>query len=229
MKKLLLLLLGVVILGSCSVRASRDSGREITSVRSVHPFDQIEIKGLCDVKYKQGDSFGVKIVGDEEMVNQILTEFDGRKLSIKPTKRKVNISLNRRKHTPVVYITSPDLIGIHMEGAGDFEVEGLLDTDTLNVYLKGAGDVDLERVICDEAYITLKGMGDIDIDGLTAQRSVLNLQGVGDVEIEFVNSGSATCRLEGVGDIKLSGNLKSLQKTVKGTGSINVKKLKLEQ
>lgn len=216
-------------MSSCFNRESSDSGREITSVRSVHPFDHIEIKGLCDVKYKQGDSFGVKIVGNKDMVNHILTEFDGRKLSIKPTDGKMNFSLRRRKRIPVVYVTSPDLVGIRMEGAGDFEVEGLLDTDTLKVYLKGAGDVDLNRVICDEAYITLMGMGDIDIDGLTAQRSVLVLKGVGDVDINFENSGTAVCRLQGVGDIKLSGDLKNLQKTVKGTGSVNVKNLRLGQ
>lgn len=227
MKKLLLLLLGVVFLSSCSVRANRNPEREITSVRPAHPFDHIEIKGLCDVKYKQGDSFGVKIIGDEEQVKRILTEFDGRKLSIRSKSGKLDFSLNRRKHTPVIYVTSPDLIGIHMEGAGDFEVEDMLDTDTLNVYLKGVGDIEFHRVICDEAYITLTGTGDIDIDGLTAQRSVLNLKGVGDIDIDFINSGSAVCKLQGVGDIKLSGNLKSLQKTVRGTGSIDVENLKL--
>ncbi|MGI6243156.1 MAG: GIN domain-containing protein [Prevotella sp.] len=229
MKKLLSLLLGVVLLSSCTFRVNNRGGQEVSVLRSAHPFNRIEIRGLCNVKYEQGENFSVKIVGDEELVNQLLTECDGTTLSIKAKDHSVNITGLRHKRKPVVYVTSPDLIGIHMEGAGDFEVEKPLDTDTLNVYLKGAGDIDLKRIVCDEAYINLQGMGDVNVDGLTAKRSVINLKGIGDVDIDFIDSGSAVCTLQGVGDISLSGNLKSLQKRVSGTGDINLNDLRLGQ
>jgi hypothetical protein len=227
MKKLLLLFAAVLTLTSCHTKAKRSYGPEITSVRHARPFEKIQVKGACDVKFAQGDAFSVKVVGADELVKDVVTQFSGTTLTISMKDKHQKFMTFKRKHMPVVYVTSPDLIAIRMEGAGDFEIDGPLDTDTLNVFLKGVGDIELKRVVCDEFYGTLLGTGDIDVDELTAAYSEIRLKGVGDVDVNFVNSGTAVCTLQGVGDVELSGTLQSLQKEVKGTGDIQTKDLKL--
>ncbi len=213
-------------LTSCHSGTKRNVGPEITSVRHARPFEKIQVKGACDVKFVQGDTFSVKVVGAEELVKDVVTQFSGTTLSISMKEQQRLVAAKRRR-MPVVYVTSPDLIAIRMEGAGDFEIDGPLDTDTLTVFLKGVGDIELKRVVCDEFYGTLLGTGDIDVDELTATHSEIRLKGVGDVDVNFVNSGTAVCTLQGIGDIELSGTLKSLRKEIKGTGNIDVKNLRL--
>ena len=229
MKKLLVLLIGVVVVSSCNLRNSRNNGAEVTSVRHVRPFDRVEIKGLCDVIFTQGDNFGVKVVGPEALVKQLKTHFSGTTLTIGNDKGVERLRLNGRRNRTTVYISSPDLVGVRLLGMGDFTVAGPLDTDTLNVYLQGMGDMEMENVICDAFNVTLHGMGDIDVHSLTAARSDIRLKGMGDINIEFRSSGHADCSVVGVGEIELSGTLKTLQKQVRGTGSIDVDDLFLSR
>lgn len=229
MKKTLLLLVSVVTLCSCGNYSKTFNSTEITSVRHVRPFTAIKIKGACDVFFAQSDTFGAKVVGPESRVNAIKTSFSGNTLVVSVEKKFVDVNLFNNNPSPVLYITSPDLIGISMEGSGDFCINGTLDTDTLNLYLKGSGDIEMANVICDEFHSTLLGVGDIDIKSLTAKRSDVKLKGVGDVNIHFVNSGYASLDLQGVGDISLSGNVKKFRKRVHGTGDINFDKLQVGQ
>ena len=229
MKKLALLFVAALVFASCQTNSARNYGSEVTSVRHAKPFEKIEVKGACNVNFVQGDTYSVKVVGAEKLVKDVETVFSGTTLSIRMKDGSQKLVMPRHKNMPEVYVTSPDLIAIRMEGAGDFEAEGLIDTDTLNVFLKGVGDVELKRVVCDEFYGSLLGKGDIEVDELTAKHSEISLKGVGDVDVHFVNSGTAKCTLEGVGDVELSGTLRSLVKHVRGTGNIQMNELRLSR
>ena len=225
MKKLLLLVLGISLLASCNINVKNDDGPQVTSVRHTRPFDKIEMNSACDVRFVQGDSFSVKVVGGKNAVKEVTTEFEGTTLKIGTQQaiRQFNFGIHRTM--PTIYVTSPDLIGVRIHGAGNFEVDKPLDTDTLRVFLKGVGNIELSRVICDQLYVTLQGTGNVEIDDITSQYTDVQLKGVGNVEIDFNHSGNVNCTLQGVGDISLSGTVKHLSKTVKGSGSIDTDKL----
>ncbi len=225
MKKLLLLMLAIVLLASCNINVKNDDGPQVTSVRHTRPFDKIELNSACDVKFVQGDSFSVKVVGAENEVKEVTTEFDGSTLKIGTSKSFSGLNLGKFMSMPTIYVSSPDLIGIRLHGAGNFEMEKPLDTDTLAVYLKGVGNIELSKVICDELYVTLMGTGNVDIDNLTAQRTDIQLKGVGNIDVDFNHSGGVDCTLQGVGDITLSGTVKHLKKYVQGSGDIDTDKL----
>ncbi len=225
MKKLLLLMLCTTLLASCNINVKNDDGPQVTSVRHTRPFDSIEMNSACDVKYVQGDSFGVNVVGGENAVKEVTTEFDGTTLKIGTQKTIAQLNFGMHRTMPTIYVTSPDLIGVRIHGAGNFEVEKPLDTDTLRVFLKGVGNIELSRVICDQLYVTLLGTGNVEIDDITSQYTDVLLKGVGNVDIGFNHSGNVNCTLQGVGDITLSGTAKQLSKTVKGSGSIDTDKL----
>lgn len=206
-----------------SSRSQQATVRRVTSVRHAKPFEKISMQGVCDVKFVQGKTFSVKVVGPENLVKDVETIFTGSTLVVKNKNRLSK----HNKHLPKVCVTSPDLTGVRLDGVGDFEIDGLLDTDVITIDGNGVGDIDLKRVVCDEFRVRLTGTGDVEVGSLTAKHSDIRVDGVGNVEIDFKNSGSAECRLNGIGNIELGGTLKTLQKHVSGMGKLDTKDLRL--
>lgn len=229
MKRLFVFALVGLLLTGCHASSTSNDNSKTTSVRHVLPFNKIEARGTGDVIFVQGDTFGVKVVGSEKDVERVTTEFSGSTLIIKTKPVKRFAIFGNNSNSATVYVTSPDLVGITLRGTGDFTIAKELDTDTLSVDIQGVGDVNLNRVICDEARLSLQGVGDISMNELTAQKSKIDIQGTGDVRINFVNGGSAICNIAGVGDVTLSGNLKRIEKDIRGVGDVNTKRLKVGQ
>jgi len=238
-----------LLLLSCGTRMRRndirkDSSSQSAVERKVGKFEKILLFSNCNVHYIQGDVTSVRIVGNAKDVENIETACDGTTLTINSSNRRKFLRIGREGSVDV-YITSPDLISVTVKGAGGFDVKGKLDTDTLDVNVDGAGDIKIPNVICDDFNTILKGAGDVDVDRLECSSSDIQLFGagdinirqfnvnnsdisvfgVGDVDIDFNNCNKVKCKLFGVGDISLKGNVKELQKELKGTGSINVDKL----
>jgi hypothetical protein len=236
-------------LTSCVRNMQRDHDGDdkiVTSQRVVRNFDKIVVSTSCDVHYVQGNAPSVRITGPERMLKRIITECNGNTLTIKLTKAGSLMEWYEGDDVDV-YVTSPDLIDVTMNGSGDFSADGKVDSDTLNISLFGSGDLNMSDIICDEMTTTLKGSGDIDIQRLecgkssvflsgagdidiqqfnVAQSNVV-LRGVGDISIGFNHCGSAECELYGVGDITLKGDVKSFKKSIMGTGDIDTNEMKV--
>ncbi|MCH4148778.1 MAG: DUF2807 domain-containing protein [Prevotella sp.] len=249
-KSILLLSLCSLLFVSCGRRVringfESDNGPDTSVVRKVKNFEKIAIFSACDVHYTQGNTTSVRIVGNADDIKDVEVESDGTTLTLMPSGRE-RIFGRGEGHTLEVYITTPDLTGITVKGAGGFDMKGKLDTDvltmnvegagdvsipdvicdTFNITVKGAGDVDVERLECAESNVQLFGAGDIDLKQYNVKNSDISVFGVGNVDVTFIHCGKAKCQLFGVGDISLKGDVQQLQKMVKGTtGSIDTDEL----
>ena len=250
-------LLMMVALGmtSCVVTCDRPlPGDQIVDVRKHRGFERIEISGSPNVVYSQADTFGVRLEGLEKMVDNMVTEVKDRTLFVYNKGRvdlKVGaINLNwGDKDDVTVYVSSPDLIGVRVNGSGDFVSSKLLDTDVMNIVLRGSGDVRFEDIICDACTTELVGSGDISINHLDAKKSTavlvgsgdiriieanveetdLSLRGSGDISVSFEEGcKSAQCQLSGSGDIELSGTLTHYDYKKNGSGDIHVGNLRIK-
>ena len=212
----------VGLLSSCVKVVNRPEVRkeEEKNVK-VRQFNRIKVSAFCDVHYEQGDSLSVRIVGSQKSMSRLRTICDGTTLTIEQTKRAKCTDLGRYGDVDV-YVTSPDLVEVSMNGAGDFKVKSHLDTDTFNVRMEGAGDIEIEDLICDQIHVTLKGAGDVELKNVIASYSDIRLKGVGDVKVNFKRCDRVTCELEGVGDIKVAGQVGRIRHDVKGTGTIDL-------
>ena len=214
-------------------------------------FDRIEVIGSPTVYYTQADSFSVRVKGPSDLISNIITDVDGNTLSIR-NKGKMgmfNVNFGGDKGL-AVYVTSPDLIGVVLNGSGDFISERPVDTDVLNIQLKGSGDVHFTNVVCDrcdaelvgsgdlnikhldarETSATLIGSGDLDIRQMNADNTQLQLRGSGDIDVEFVSGcGSVNAELLGSGDISLKGQVRHFDMRKRGSGDINSSNLKVGQ
>lgn len=214
---------------SC-VRVNRTfgTGKDITKTFKAGYYNTVDVSSLGDVHYTQGDKSSVTLRGDSSEMANLDISIDGNCLKIKE-KEGMPLSLSANRRSVDVYLTSPDLIGATVRGAGDFAIDGAFDTDTLRLTLLGMGDIQMENVVCDAASIELRGSGDINISRFTAQRADFELRGTGDIDVNFLNTGDVRCTLRGVGDVNLSGNVKTLHKDIKGTGDIDTSALNVGQ
>lgn len=227
-----------------------DDGPIVTDVRPLTAFEEIEINGSPTVYFTQADSCSVTVKGPENTIKDIITEKEGKTLVIR-NRGKVgifNISFHDDAHLGV-YVTAPDIIGIRLNGSGDFLSEDRIDTDNMQIVLRGSGDIDVKNLICDQCDINLVGSGDIDIDRLEAQKVSTSLIGSGDVKLNLWNvqettlllkgSGdiaadfrqgcsAANCDLNGSGDISLSGKLSRFSQQKHGSGDVNIGDLSVE-
>lgn len=222
---------------------SLSNGPKITESRSLKGFEEIEINGSPRVCYTQADSFSIQVVGTREAVDNILTEVQGKTLSIRNRGKikMVNFSLGNDDGL-TVYVTSPDLTAIRLNGSGDFEAKGKVDTDRMDIVLRGSGDIDMKDVICDrceveligsgdislghldalEASATLVGSGDVDLKLLRVQKTQLSLKGSGDIDADFKEGcGAVDCELRGSGDITLKGAVQKFTHHKSGSGDID--------
>lgn len=243
------LLLMAMSLSSCVevTRTLAFDGKKVVETRNLKGFEEIEISGSPTVYYTQADTFSVRVEGKADAVERIITEVEYGTLRIRNRSKvgPVNVVITTGSQ-PVVHVTSPDLVGIHLKGSGDFISEHRIDTDVINVDLRGSGDIDIDELLCDRCRVELVGSGDIDIKRLEAQATTaelvgsgdidirqhkvdttsLLLKGSGDINVDFVDGcNSANCELYGSGDIDLKGSLRHLSSQKRGSGDIDIDKL----
>ena len=259
-KKLLpiagLMALAVVLMSATScVRChslSLDSnGDKVTEYRYLKGFEKINVLGSPTVYYTQADSFSVAVTGPEDKIENILTELDGKTLTVRNRGKVglVNIQLGDPKSV-TVHVTSPDLVSVCVSGSGDFISKQRIDTDNMAIDLRGSGDIEMADLLCDHCDITAVGSGDVDIKHLETREAAATMVGSGDINLNFSNvtntklelrgSGdikadftnkckNLDCKLQGSGDITLSGDIEQFSHQKSGSGDIDYHKLNVEK
>ena len=251
MKKVNLILCGVLaatVLSSCVYRSEVLGKRVVLdSTRKTDVFNKVTLFASCNVHYKQGDTCSVRVVGDKQLVKNLITQVINNELQIrmKPYKGDLMRLLNKTELN--VYATSPDLLAVKVAGSGDFEATGTVDTDTMRIALTGSGDMDFANLICDRVEATLRGSGDVELKNVQADYANLNLLGSGDMKVNlknarnadasltgsgdlkvgFDNCGIVNCKLLGSGDIELKGRIRQLNQNSTGSGDIETSGLKV--
>lgn len=229
---------------------SKSNGKT-TVVRKLGYFHSIDVSVPCDVYFTQGKTSRARIVGRAEDIEKLkfTTDASGR-LSITGNRLSNNIFNFASCKELKIYLTSFDLVGVNMLGAGDFKTLSAIDTDNLTITMSGAGDIDFEKpVVCDNFSVALRGAGDaefksvealnanvelfgtgdIDVKLRKVEHSDVSLKGTGDVKVSFDRCGAATCTLYGTGDIELKGSVRSIMHKKRGTGDIDMKELNVRK
>ena len=244
-----IIIMALVALMTCT--AMQAAGKHVdategntVSQRRVPNFTRIESVGSIDIVYTQGNRPSVKVVGKAKEVDCVTTYVRGNILRVgyNSGSRMFNFSSG---DDVKVYVTSPDITQIRLQGSGDFKASKKIDSDNLTVEIVGSGDADMKYVICDNFTVNLRGSGDVEVDYLRCATSNIWLRGSGDIEIKqdrvkdtnirLYGSGSIDVKAQrcgginaytyGSGDITLKGSARQLNKRVYGSGSINTSQL----
>lgn len=178
-------------------------------------FERIVADGNFDIYYVQTNETSVDMRGGD--VSHIKMNCDGNTLHFYVTGEGSNDSDNVD-----IYVTSPILKGITMNGSGDFESENPIHTDNMEIRVNNEGDVMMRSLDCNECDAKTTGEGDIDIDRISAKHLIAETTNEGAIDLQNANIDHAECTIRGDGDIDIDGHVGHCDKHTYGTGTIDI-------
>ena len=213
----------------------KGNGNVTTETRNVGDYDGIKCAGSLDYILVRGTEGNLKIEGEENLLEYIVTKIKGNNLVVK-VEDGVNL---RPSWNKTIKITIPfeDINRVSLSGSGDLWSEDTINAEDLDVSLAGSGDIIL-KVEANSIDGSVSGSGDLTIKGKTnnleasvagsgdfhgfnleANHTVVSVAGSGDAEV--VSNESLKARVAGSGDIEYRGNPKKEDTKVSGSGSIS--------
>lgn len=241
MKKLFLTLIAI----TCSLNLSygqwwgqqkvRGNGDYTTQTRNVNPYDEISVTGSFEVTLVSGAEGTLKIQGESNLLEHLLTEVKGKELKISVERGYQLVESRRMPITIEVPVEHID--ALTLTGSGDIIGKDQLQADDFEVKLTGSGDIELDlkaqRIkgkVTGSGDVVLRGStvdldcevtgsGDFQATNLKAQQVTATVSGSGDIEIHA--SEALQARVQGSGDISYKGNPKKQNFKTFGSGSIS--------
>lgn len=206
-----------------------------TITRKTSDYESVHLKGSWDVQLVKGTEGELKITGESNLLEYIITDVDGNKLTIQS---KDGYSLNTSFNKSIV-ITVPfkDLNGIYLSGSGDITTSDVVKSEDLEVLVSGSGDVNvtleaknLKGKVTGSGDLVLKGKtmnfecsvtgsGDVSAYGVQANNVDASVTGSGDIQVIALES--IRGRITGSGDIDYKGNPATKDTKVLGSGDIS--------
>jgi hypothetical protein len=194
----------------------KGNGNVTTITRSTGDYDGVGVGGFFDVILVKGTEGKVKIEGEENLMEYIITEVKKGVLQIK-VKKGVNIKTTRRL---TVTVPVKQIDQVSLGGSGNVSGDLLLKADDFGVSLGGSGNIDL-RVDADNVSSSIGGSGNIKLQG-KANYMKSSIAGSGTIKAYELQVNSIKATIAGSGDIRISVK-DEIKATVAGSGSIYYK------
>ncbi len=210
-KTLLSTMLLLVIITSCTLAQKREIIEKNYPIQS---FFSVEADIVGNIIYTQSNSVYVSATGDKELIDKLkVTEKNGILTLI--YKQKQNIK-GKKKLT--VYISSPTIEEIEMDGVGNFVLEGFVAAENLSIDFEGVGNFEAMDLQSTNIKASYEGVGNLKLGGSTEFLEVRS-RGVGSVDTQKLEAKKAIVRAEGVGSVKCFAS-ESIDINNSGIGSV---------
>ncbi len=211
------------------------NGDVTTVTRTTSDYDAIKCAGFMDFILVQGNEGNIKIEGEENLLDYIITEVKDNRLIVK-VENGVNLKTSWNKGI-VITIPFEDISYVSLAGSGDVWNKDVISEDDFKVSLAGSGDLNL-KIKAENLDSSISGSGDITIVGNTNNLNT-SVTGSGDfhgfdldannTEVSVTGSGDAkvvskkilNAKVTGSGDIEYKGNPEKENTKVVGSGSIS--------
>lgn len=182
--------------------STRNSIKIRLSVRSL---GGITIKGSGDIHGDQlnTDKFDLAILGSGDVRFKSIRA-DQFKLSIKGSGDVTVGTLDSK------------LVDVSIQGSGDIRLPSL-QARTVNFSVNGSGDIQAAGN-ADKVDVEINGSGDVRTRSLVAREANVRISASGDAAVHA--SEKLTARVSGSGDIRYAGSPATVDRTIRGSGSI---------
>lgn len=200
------------ILSNFLLLFSRTTTAQITQIRDVMPFTQIEVSGAASVEFTQSDTLQVKVVANENEIANVFTTIQDGILTIK--------SKGNFKYSFKVYIKGNTLSKIVVNNASKFVTSNTLLVDSLSINASGASEVTLiskSRTI----DLIISGASNINLTGNTQYLSSI-VSGASTLKAYKLNSMYANITTSGAATAKVMA-IEKLNANATGASSIKFK------
>ncbi|MDG2193245.1 MAG: DUF2807 domain-containing protein [Polaribacter sp.] len=194
----------------------RGNGNVVTETRNTANYDAISVGGSFDVVLVKGKEGDIRIKGEENLIEHIITEVSGDKLKIR-FKRNVNIRTTRKL---VVTVPYKDLEKISLGGSGNIRSSETLKADRFSMNVAGSGSIHL-NLAADTVKSSVTGSGNINVSG-NATNLTCSITGSGNINAYGLKVVATSVKVTGSGNIKTTAN-QSIDAKVVGSGNIYYK------
>ncbi len=191
------------------------SGSIKRQARQVSHFTGLAFEMPGKLELRMGDSEGVTIETDDNLLPLVETVVENGTLKIRPSKR--NLSL-RTKNLKVV-VTARQIERLALGGSGSIDAD-VLRAPRLNIDLGGSGEINVRSLESDALAVTLGGSGDFKAGGGNARKLSVSIGGSGTVDMGRVQSDSASISVAGSGEATVWAR-HELSMTIAGSGDVN--------
>ena len=228
MRKIVLVFCMAVALTGCNFSLNSNSKRVICrgdvivknleTELNLRDFDQIVINGAADIQYVQNERFSVKVEANEQVFEHLNYSVENGVLKLE---NKDNVQIVADKFD--VYISSPVLKAVGVNGASDASILSLQSEEDLAITVNGAGDIELKNITVPTLSFTINGAGDLDAQGLDVEKLLVSVNGAGDVDVSG-KAGYASFSVSGAGDVDARGlECDNIEKRKSGVASIRTR------
>lgn len=213
----------------------KGNGNVISENRTTTAYDEIKVSGSFNVDLVSGTEGNITVKGEENLLAYIKIEVENNVLKIYTEKNKTIITSNGKE----IQITVPfeKIEALSLSGSGNVITKTTLKSNDFTARLSGSGtlslDVDVTNlnlemsgsgnlVLNGDAEIftgQLSGSGNANTTQLKAKNADLTVSGSGNMKVFC--SEALKAKVSGSGTIKYSGNPKTNDTKVSGSGKIS--------
>ena len=217
---------------ACAAKDTVDPGPVTARNFQVGDFKHIESAGSYEVTVRTGARPSVRAEGPQNIVDRLIVEVRGDRLSIRP--KKGNFHWGRSEPVRIA-VTVPELREASTAGSGSISVDKVAG-DRFKATITGSGDVSLPSVNArsvqievagsgsgrlagraDEAQYVITGSGEVDASKLKSRDVRLTIAGSGSLAANA--SGNVSGEVLGSGAARISGGARC-SVTKAGSGSV---------
>lgn len=189
-----------------------------TETRDVGSFESISLSIHAKVFISQENSTSVKIKGDADDLEEIITEVEDGTLKIKRKKNK-SWGWNDSFKNIEVYISSSQIKNLSISGSGDMVSKSPIKTSNAKYAISGSGNIFIEDLSAENVECHISGSGDMNLKGDGLQELEIHISGSGNVNADYLKSENVDVHVSGSGDCKVYAT-KKLTARVAGSGDI---------
>jgi hypothetical protein len=208
------IILSVIIAAITFTTGFAGSQSEVKETRDLKGFTKVSFGVSGNMYISIGNEFKVVLEGDKSVLEDIVTEVSGSKLTVKKDSWQFN---NNERIT--VYITMPEIKGLGVSGSGRAEIKDAVKTDDLSLSVSGSGKIFTGEITVNRLNSSISGSGDIVVGGGNATSGDISISGSGNYTGENAKIGTVDISISGSGNCATNVT-ESLKASVSGSGNV---------
>jgi hypothetical protein len=180
--------------------------------RDVSDFTSIDLGVSAELYLSQGSPQKVVIQAQDDQIDEIETIVRNGHLKIKTE------SWRTRFRNVKIWITVPEITGLHVSGSGKIFAETPVKSDELEFRVSGSGNIKVDKLQAEELEASISGSGHIHLGG-SAEEMGISISGSGSMGAEKLKVGEVDARISGSGSCRVDA-IDELNAAISGSGRV---------
>jgi len=214
------LLIIILLISSCSggIFCIQGEGEKLTEERTVNVFNEIRSEINATVYIKQSDTTSVKIVAQQNILDNIKTKIVNNEIEISQKRCATNYD------SIEIYISTNNITRITMDGSGEIFVDNKFEAKDLDLIINGSGNINFNNLFVSKQLITqINGSGNVNLSGQdSTELHTIDITGSGNVKAFDLLTKRTKTQISGSGNL-YAWAIEKLDINIMGSGNVYYK------